>query len=131
MTDRTAISAALQRGGIIDITTTGAKSGQPRRIEIVLFNLDGRLYISGMPGRRAWIANLSADPRLTVHLKKGLSADLPATARVITDPDERRPIIRAVTDAWNRADRFDAFLDDAPLIEVTLDDASLLETVAA
>lgn len=41
---------ALSRGGIIDITTTGRKSGQPRRLEIVFHNIDGRLYVSGMLG---------------------------------------------------------------------------------
>ena len=29
------ITQALSRGGVIDITTNGAKSGKPRRIEIV------------------------------------------------------------------------------------------------
>ena len=29
------ITRALSRGGVIDITTQGAKSGKPRRIEIV------------------------------------------------------------------------------------------------
>lgn len=96
MTRTDLISAALARGGIIDITTTGRRSGQPRRIEIVFFNFDGRIYISGMPGHRAWMANLAADPRLTFHLKQGIQADLPATARLITDEAGRRPIIERV-----------------------------------
>ena len=58
----------------------------------------GALYISGMPGRRAWMANLHADPRLTFHLKRGVEADLPATARIITDEAERRPILERITD---------------------------------
>lgn len=130
MPDDAAIRQALQQGGTIDITTTGARSGEPRRIEIVFFPIDGRIYISGMPGRRAWLANLSADPHMTVHLKKGLTADLPATARVITDPDERKPILVTVTDAWKRQSQLQAFLDGAPLVEVTLDDASLMRPAA-
>ena len=126
MTDHAAISAALTRGGIIDITTSGRSSGQPRRIEIVFFNVDGRIYISGMPGRRAWMANLAADPHLTFHLKKGVQADLPATGRIVSDPAERRPVLEHVVNAWNRQPQLDAFVEGAPLIEIIFDDASLL-----
>ena len=44
-----AVRRALGRGHVIDITTTGRKSGRPRRIEIVFHNIDGRIYISGTP----------------------------------------------------------------------------------
>ncbi len=74
------VRAALDRGGIIDITTTGRRSGEPRRIEIVFHNVGGRIIISGMPARdrtRAWIRNLEADPRLTVHLKGSITATCP------------------------------------------------------
>ena len=126
MSDSQSIRAALSEGGVIDITTTGRTSGQPRRIEIVFHNIGGRIYISGMPGTRGWIANLAADPHLTFHLKKGLQKDLPASARIITDPAERQPILEHVVDAWNRRPQLQAFLDSAPLVEVTFDDASLL-----
>jgi deazaflavin-dependent oxidoreductase (nitroreductase family) len=120
------ISAALSRGGTIDITTTGRRSGQPRRIEIVFHRIDGRMWISGIPSqrRRAWLANLEADPRLTVHLKGPIAvADLPATARIVDDEDERRRILARVGQAWNRTDleRMVAF---SPLIEVTIREAA-------
>jgi hypothetical protein len=57
------IRRALSRGHLIDITTTGKRSGLPRRVELVFHNLDGRVYISGLPGRRSWYANLVANPR--------------------------------------------------------------------
>ena len=87
------IRRALSHGQTIDITTTGRRSGLPRRIEIVFHNFDGRIYISGLPSRRkrAWLANLEADPHMTLHLKgRRVTADLPATARVISDQAERR-----------------------------------------
>ena len=117
-----AIRAALARGGIIDITTTGRRSGEPRRIEIVFHNVGGRIVISGMPRRdhtRAWIRNLEADPRLTFHLKQGLTADLPATARIVTDEVERRELLAAVARSWNRTD-IDAMVAWSPLVEVTI-----------
>ena len=126
MAETAQIATALRQGGVIDITTTGRRSGKPRRIEIVFFDFDGRIYISGMPGRRGWLANLAADPRLMFHLKRGVQADLPATARIITDEAERRPIIERVCAVWNRMDRVEAFVARAPLIEVALDDSRLM-----
>ena len=43
------IQQALEKERTIDITTTGRKTGQPRRIEIWFHNLDGDLYITGLP----------------------------------------------------------------------------------
>ena len=41
---------------------------------------------------RAWIYNLEADPKLTVHLKdRTATADLPATARIVTDDRSGAP----------------------------------------
>jgi deazaflavin-dependent oxidoreductase (nitroreductase family) len=116
------IRAALDRGGVIDITTTGRRSGEPRRIEIALHNIDGRTVISGMPVRgrtRGWIHNLEADPRLTVHLKRSVTADLPAVARVVTDEAERRELLVHVARTWNRSD-VDAMVAWSPLIELTI-----------
>ena len=45
------IRAALSRGGVIDITTTGRRTHEPRRIEIVFPRIDGRIWISGIPSR--------------------------------------------------------------------------------
>src|ERR1700694_4638062 len=83
---------------VVDITTTGRKSGEPRRLEIVLHNIGGRLYISGQPSRRrrSWLANLEANPNFTLHVKRGARTDLPATAREITDPAERRQVVERV-----------------------------------
>ena len=119
-----AIRRLLDRGGLIDITTTGRRSGEPRRLEIVFHNIDGRLIITGRPSRRtrSWIQNLAADPRMTFHVKGPLRADLPAHARVITDPKEREAIADWVTtNAWPgmNAESMAAY---SPMIEVTLDE---------
>ena len=116
------IHAALDRGGIVDITTTGRRSGEPRRIEIAFHNVGGRIVISGMPIRertRAWLHNLEADPRLTLHLKQDVVADLPATARIVTAEAERRDLLVHVARNWNRTD-VDAMVAWSPLVEVTV-----------
>lgn len=116
------IARALDHGHTIDITTTGRRTGEPRRIEIVFFNFGGRLYISGIPNpnrQRAWLQNLAAHPGFTFHLKGPVAANLPATARVISDPAERRPIIEQVARAWRRDP--ETMLAHSPLIEVTIE----------
>ena len=120
------LRAALSRGGTIDITTTGRRSGLPRRIEIVFHRIDGRIWISGIPSprKRAWLANLEADPHLTVHLKGPIAvADLPATARIVDDETERRQVLERVARAWRRTD-LDRMVVQSPLIEVTIDAAA-------
>lgn len=86
-------------------------------------NIDGRIYISGIPRRdrrRSWLANLEAKPRFTFHLKGRVNADLPATARIIDDEPERRAILTHVARAWGRTD-LDQMVRYSPLIEVTFD----------
>ncbi|HXN77524.1 MAG TPA: nitroreductase/quinone reductase family protein, partial [Candidatus Dormibacteraeota bacterium] len=75
---RQEIDAALTGSQTVDITTIGRQSGKPRRLEIVFHNIDGRIFISGIPfpKRRNWLANLDANPRLTFHLKGKVRADL-------------------------------------------------------
>ncbi len=115
------IRDALDRGGVIDITTIGRKTGQPHRIEIVFHNVGGRLYVSGMPGfKRSYIANLNADPHFIFHLKGRVRADLDATARVITDDAERREVLPHIARNWKRDD-VETMIEQSPLFEVTID----------
>ena len=116
------IDAALQGVQTVDITTTGRKSGKPRKLEIVAHNIDGRIYISGLPSprRRSWLANLDANPKMTFHLKARLRADLLATARVIEDEAERRQILPHIARNWGRRD-LETMVKQSPLIEVTFD----------
>ncbi|HEY8177692.1 MAG TPA: nitroreductase/quinone reductase family protein [Candidatus Limnocylindria bacterium] len=114
------IRRALSRGHTIDMTTTGRKTGQPRRIELVFHAIDGRVYISGMPGfPRSWLANIKADPAVTFHLKGPVQADLASTAHEITEPAERRRIMERVAANWGRND-VDIMMTSSPLIEVEI-----------
>jgi deazaflavin-dependent oxidoreductase (nitroreductase family) len=112
------VQAELQRPQLVDITTHGRKTGQPRRIELVFHNVGGRIVISGRPGfPRGWVANLKADPRMTFHLKGELVADLPALGRVITDRAEREQLLAPIARLW-RID-LPLMVRSAPLVEVT------------
>ena len=115
-----AVAAALANDLVIDITTSGRASGEPRRIEIWYHVVDGRYYITGRPGPRSWYANLLAEPKLTFHLKESAQADLPATARAVTDPEEKRQVFLnapKLAEYINEAN-VQEWVDGSPLIEV-------------
>ena len=118
----------------VDITTTGRRSGEPRRIEIVFYRSGDSVYLSGIPAPRTrdWLANLAAHPNFTFHLKHGVVADLPAVAEVITDPAERRRLLAVFVDEfndrngpdgpWGRA-VLDEWVEGSPLARVSFPEA--------
>jgi len=113
------IERALENDRTIDITTMGRNSGQPRRIEIWRYRYDGRNFLSGSPGTRDWYANLLANPQFTFHLKGSLRADLSAVAHPITDPAERREVIRGILEDLGRGTaNVDQWVARSPLVEV-------------
>jgi deazaflavin-dependent oxidoreductase (nitroreductase family) len=117
------IRTALHHSQVIDLTTTGRRTGQQRRIEIFLHDDDGRLFITGMPRAdrtRDWIYNIAADPSVVVHLKQSVVVDIPAIARVITDPNERLPLIEVAAKRWGRTDVAN-MLRHSPLIVLSVD----------
>lgn len=119
--------AALATDQIIDITTTGRTSGDARRIEIWYHRLDGRYYITGTPDRpRSWYANLVAHPAFTFHLKQSTTADLPATARAVTDVSEREGVFAGILPTLGELSSTPgnepaAWIADSPLVEVVFD----------
>ncbi|MDT5028772.1 MAG: hypothetical protein QOE61_5198 [Micromonosporaceae bacterium] len=130
-------SSAAER--TIDITTLGARTGIPRRIEIWFHRVDGRWYLTGVPGPRSWYANLRAHPRFIVHIKHGVTADLPATARPVDEPTRRR-VITVVLDLQNRPEiaarvsqrqNLDDWLARSPLVEIVFDNEEVLTTSSA
>ncbi len=119
--DEGVLRAALDRDQVVDITTIGRRSGRPHLIEIWYHRLDGRFYLTGSPGPRSWYANLLADPRFTFHLKESLSADLPARAIPITDPEQRRAVLEPLTRRLGVSARIDDWIARSPLVEVRFD----------
>ena len=93
----------------IDITTTGRRSGEPRRIEIAFYRLGDDIYLSGIPGpsTRNWLANLAAQPQFTFHLKHG----------VVADPAERLRVLAVFVEEFNRRHG-----PDSPWPEAVLDE---------
>ena len=116
-----AVRDALARGGRVEITTRGRRSGADRRVTLAFHNIDGRIYLSGRPGwPRSWLANLKAEPRFTFHPGRGVNADLPAVARVITDREERERVIAPIAASWGYAREL--MVASSPLVEVIFPD---------
>ena len=70
------------------LTTTGRRTGRPHRIEIWFGVADGVMYlISGNGPGADWFMNLRARTEVVVELADEIRA---GTARVVTDPTERR-----------------------------------------
>ena len=117
--DVASIGQALGHDRIVDITTVGRKTGEPRRIEIWFERVDGRYYLTGRPGVRDWYANLRANPDFTFHLKQSAQADLIAHARPI-EGDEKTRVLAAIEEAVPHF-RGGLDTDRSPLVEVTFD----------
>jgi deazaflavin-dependent oxidoreductase (nitroreductase family) len=118
MDDR--LRQALAGHQTFDISTTGRRSGQRRRIEIWYFLVDDELYITGTPGRRDWIANLKADPRMTVHVTAGDPVEADGIGEVLVDPAERRRIMERIIELepWyaDQGHALDEWVDASPLV---------------
>jgi len=113
------VQQALAQGGVIDITTRGRNTGQPRRIEIRFHHIEGQVYITGRPPRRRdWYANLLAHPEFTFHLKESIQADLPAQATPILDQARRRAIIAAIHQKRGTYQDVEAWVEHSPLVAV-------------
>jgi len=123
------IQKALQEDRTIDIITIGAKTGLPRRIEIWVTNVTGRIIICGTPGAtggpgtrtpRDWLANLKANPDFTFCLKESTNAELPARAVEIVDEEDRRYLMSAPATKWYRdqVDSIDELVMNSPIVEV-------------
>jgi deazaflavin-dependent oxidoreductase (nitroreductase family) len=111
---------ALASHQAIQITTTGRRSGLPRRVGIWWFRVDGRFIITGTPGRRDWLANLDAKSRLTVHVA---GRDIEATATRVTDPAFRRKVFTRPQTSWYSSQaELDHLVATAPMVEIHFED---------
>ncbi len=126
-----AIRDALRKDRTIDIITTGAKTGLPRRTEIWFTNVNGRIIICGTPDAkggkghyspRDWLANLRVNPDFTFCLKETVKIELPATAVEIIDSEDRRYLMSAPETKWYRdqVDSIEDLVRESPIIEVFL-----------
>ena len=116
------IQHTLENDRLIDITTTGRKSGKPHRIEIMFDYFQGKIYLSGRPNlKKDWYANMLANPGFTVHFKQSLQQDVPATANPVTNEALRRDVFTYTLSKWEEKQDVDLWVKSGNLVEVQLD----------
>lgn len=82
------------------LTTTGRRTGLPRRTALTFQTLDGRyLVLAGMGTRSGWYQNLLAQPRVEVQIGTRRFA---ATAEPVLDPERRRMLAPGIAAQWDR-----------------------------
>ena len=113
-----AAKQAIETDRLVDITTIGRKTGNARRKEVRLRQLDGQLYLSNNPGTRDWAANLFANPEFTYHLKESVQRDLRARASIVRDPAEKRALLERILEKENALDQVDARVAGSHLFRV-------------
>lgn len=66
------VGGQFEGADLLLLTTTGAKSGQPRVSPLAYFRIDGKLIVigsfAGAPVSPAWVHNLRANPRAHVEV---------------------------------------------------------------
>ena len=82
------------------LTTTGAKSGQPRTAPLIYVTVGDRLVImaskGGAPTHPDWYHNIVANPEVMVEVG---TETFPARAEIAAEP-ERTRLVNAVAEVW-------------------------------
>ena len=105
--DSDALRRLLDASFVIRVSHLGRRSGLPRVLETT-FSWDGadKIQLSGYPGKRDWVANMGANPGVTVYTVEGAPwLAVPARARVIRSREERTPRLIAYVQRWLRLPR--------------------------
>ncbi|BBX44363.1 nitroreductase family deazaflavin-dependent oxidoreductase [Mycobacterium cookii] len=93
------VGGQFEGADLLLLTTTGAKSGQPRVSPLAYFRVDGKLLIigsfAGADVNPAWVHNLRANP--SAHIEVG-NEPSEVTARELP-PDERDELFGKITAA--------------------------------
>ena len=93
------VGGQFEGADLLLLTTTGAKSGQPRLSPLAFFRVDGKLLIlgsyAGADVNPAWVHNLHANPSARVEIGNE-SSDVTARELPPAERDELFPKITAV-----------------------------------
>jgi deazaflavin-dependent oxidoreductase (nitroreductase family) len=93
------VGGQFEGADLLLLTTTGAKSGQPRLSPLAFFRVDGKLLIlgsyAGADVNPAWVHNLRANPSARVEIGNE-SSDVTARELPPAERDELFPKITAV-----------------------------------
>ena len=116
--EQSALERAIISDRLVDITTTGRKSGNQYRKEVRLRQIDGQVYLTNNPGTRDWAANLYAIPQLQYHFKESAQIDVIAVAIPIKHEYEKRQILTALLEKEGALDQLEARVAGSNLFQI-------------
>jgi len=93
------VGGDLEAFDVLLLTTTGAKSGQPRLTPLSYFTIDGKMIVvgskAGADTHPDWVHNLRANPR--AHIEVGTDAyDVTTRELPLAERDEAYPKVVAL-----------------------------------
>ncbi len=97
-----ALRRILRQSFVVRVSHRGRRTGIQRVLETT-YVWDGgvRVYLSGYPGRRDWVANMAADPHVTLYTVEARPGyAVPVEARVLRGREERTPHVLAFVERW-------------------------------
>jgi deazaflavin-dependent oxidoreductase (nitroreductase family) len=96
---------------VLDLTTTGRRSGQARTSHLIATPYGGTLALVGtnfgQPGTPAWVVNLEADPRATVTYRGTSRAVVARPA----DPDQVEQVFAATAGVYSGYQKYRGRID--------------------
>lgn len=96
---RIQMNSATDPVGILELTTTGRKSGQPRTVSLVYIKSESAYVVAGSNAGRdrhpAWFMNLRSHPHVSIRIQKQQIAALAS----IADPEQRRVLWEHLVEA--------------------------------
>ena len=101
------VRSILAASFLIRATMTRRSDGKPRTVETTyVWEGSDQLYLSGYPGKRDWVASMTANAHVMVHTVErpvgGQWYDIPAVARILRDRTERLPHLLAFIERWSQ-----------------------------
>ncbi len=98
----THLEAYLQSSFLIRTKTKRRKTKTSYVFESTFVSDGNRtIYLSGYPGRRDWVANISANPDVTIHsVGNNYGFEIRASASVIKGFDQKLPYLLLFLERW-------------------------------
>ena len=96
------LGVILEDSFYIRTTMIRRRSGGPRTVETTYYwNGADEVVLSGYPGRRDWVANINANPTVTLHTAEFEPwFDIPGRAEVLWNTNERLPHLLNFIGRW-------------------------------
>ena len=108
---------------VVELTTTGRKSGEPRKVMLTAPIDEGSRVVlvaskNGNPGHPAWYLNLSDNPEVEIDRRDG-KGQVPMRARVLSSA-ERAELWDGITETYKGYAGYQKKTDrEIPVIELT------------